>query len=327
MTDKTIKFFVEEKDDNKRLDIFLVKVLKSQTRSNLKKMIKNGNVLIDGKKVFSASKKIKFNNEIQIVLKKEIKENIIPAQIDLDIIYEDEYLLVINKPPGMVVHPGAGNIKKTLVNALMHHYKNSLSNLSGEDRPGIVHRIDKDTSGLVVVAKNNFIHSELSKQFSNHSITRKYLALIWGSLRPLSGKIETFISRDIRNRQLMSVSESKGKRAITNFKTLKVYQKNKIPKISLVEFSLETGRTHQIRVHVKFKKTSILGDKKYGKKIMKFKNINAEFEKKIGELKGQMLHATQLGFKHPEKNQDMMFNCNPPEKFKNILEFIDKIED
>ena len=135
---------------------------------------------------------------------------------------------MINKPPGMVVHPGAGNIKKTLVNALMHHYKNSLSNLSGEDRPGIVHRIDKDTSGLVVVAKNNFIHSELSKQFSNHSITRKYLALIWGSLRPLSGKIETVISRDIRNRQLMSVSESKGKRAITNFKTLKVYQKNKI---------------------------------------------------------------------------------------------------
>ena len=160
-----------------------------------------------------------------------------------------------------MVHPGAGNSKDTLVNILVGNYKKKLSNLSGSSRPGIVHRIDKDTSGVLVVAKNNFIHTGLGKQFSDHSIKRKYVALIWGVLRPLSGTIQTLITRSKRNRQLMTVDEFKGKKAITKYNVIKVYKKKNIPKISLIEFELETGRTHQIRVHMVFKGTSILESK------------------------------------------------------------------
>ena len=194
-----------------------------------------------------------------------------PNNIFLDVIFEDKDILVINKPKGMVVHPGAGNFENTLANALIFKYKNSLSNLNGKLRPGIVHRIDKETSGILVVAKNNLSHSNLGKQFSDHSIKRKYKCLVWGVVRPLNGRIETLISRNKKNRQLMSVSEIVGKKAITNYKTLKVFNKKDIPKISLLECELETGRTHQIRVHLKYKGASILGDKKYGKKISSLK--------------------------------------------------------
>ena len=159
----------------------------------------------------------------------------------------------------------------------MFKYKDNLSNINGKIRPGIVHRIDKDTSGLLVVAKNNFSHSNLSKQFSDHSIKRNYHCLIWGVIRPLNGRVETLICRNQKNRQLMTVSENKGKKAITNYKTLKVFNIKEIPKISLIECQLETGRTHQIRVHLKHKGTSILGDQQYGKKNIKFKKINKDF--------------------------------------------------
>ena len=188
--------------------------------------------------------------------------------------YEDKDILVINKPKGMVVHPGAGNYKNTLVNALLYKYKKNLSDINGALRPGIVHRIDKETSGLLVVAKNNFAHSNLGNQFANHSIKRKYLCLTWGVVRPLKGKIVTLISRSKKNRQLMTVSDINGKKAITNYKTLKVFNIKDIPKISLIECELETGRTHQIRVHLKYKGISLLGDKQYGKKNIKFKKIN-----------------------------------------------------
>ena len=199
----------------------------------------------------------------------------------------------------MVVHPGAGNYEGTLANALLFKYKKNLSNLNGELRPGIVHRIDKETSGLLVVAKNNLAHANLGNQFSKHTVNRKYICLVWGVIRPLSGKIITLITRDKKNRQLMTVSDIKGKKAITNYKTIKVFSIKDIPKISLIECKLETGRTHQIRVHLRYKGTSLLGDKQYGKKNIRFKKIHNEFFTKLTKLSGQALHAKTLEFSHP----------------------------
>ena len=208
---------------------------------------------------------------------------------------------MINKPKGMVVHPGAGNYKNTLANALAYKYKKSLSNISGNLRPGIVHRIDKDTSGLLVVAKNNLAHANLGEQFSKHTINRKYVCLVWGVLRPLNSRIETLITRNKKNRQLMSTSEIIGKKAITNYKTLKIFTIKDVPKISLVECELETGRTHQIRVHLKYKKSSILGDNQYGNKNPKFKKINEKFLQILKKLNGQTLHAKTLEFNRNKK--------------------------
>ena len=282
--------------------------------------------------IYPVSNKTKLLTMIQlalvfiIIFKEQLtpKNKIIPEQINLDIVYEDNDLVVVNKPAGMVVHPGAGNKNGTLVNGLMFKLGNKLSNLGGSERPGIIHRLDKDTSGLIVIAKNNFSHNFLSEQFSKHTIIRKYLAFIWGVIRPLNGNIATYISRDKFNRQTMSVSSTKGKYAVTNYKTIKVFQNKDIPKISLVEFKLETGRTHQIRVHMKYKQTNIIGDKVYGKKRLKFKKINNILEKKIQELKGQMLHAGTLGFAHPKNNKIMKFIIEPPNKFKNLLNFLEK---
>jgi 23S rRNA pseudouridine1911/1915/1917 synthase len=225
----------------------------------------------------------------------------------------------------MVVHPGAGNYKDTLVNALLYKYKNSLSDINGNVRPGIVHRIDRETSGLLVVAKNNLSHSNLGKQFSDHSIKRRYKCLAWGVIRPLNGRIETLISRNKKNRQLMTVSDVNGKKAITNYNTIKVFNIKDIPKISLIECELETGRTHQIRVHLKYKGTSLLGDKQYGKKNIKFKKINTVFFEKLNKLSGQALHAKTLEFFHPSTNKWMVFNSNLPEGFKKILNLLENL--
>ena len=222
----------------------------------------------------------------------------------------------------MVVHPGAGNYKNTLANALLYKYKNKLSDISGELRPGIVHRIDKETSGLLVIAKNNLAHSKLGKQFSNHSIKRKYLCLIWGVIRPLQGRIETLIARNKKNRQLMMVSDFNGKKAITNYKTIKVFDIKDIPKISLIECELETGRTHQIRVHMNYKGTSLLGDNQYGKKNIKFKKVNEDFFKKLSVLSGQALHAKSLGFVHPSKDTWVNFESRLPDDFKKLLDLL-----
>ena len=208
---------------------------------------------------------------------------------------------------------------------MTYKYKTKLSNINGELRPGIVHRIDKETSGLLVIAKNNLAHSKLSQQFSDHSIDRKYLCLVWGVIRPLQGRIETFITRDKKNRQLMTVSELKGKKAVTNYKTIKVFNIKDIPKISFVECKLETGRTHQIRVHMKYKGTSLLGDNQYGKKNIKFKKINEKFFLKFSNLKGQALHAKSLGFVHPAKNKLMNFESNLPSDFNNLVLLLKKL--
>jgi len=318
----SMKFLVKEKDDGKRLDIFLSEKINHLTRSNIKKIIESSNVKINKKITNSSAKKVKLNNTIVIELLIKNSDKLLPNKIKLDIRFEDEDILVINKPKGMVVHPGAGNYKNTLANALVYKYKNKLSNINGELRPGIVHRIDKETSGLLVIAKNNLAHSKLGKQFSNHSIKRKYLCLVWGVIRPLQGRIETLISRNKKNRQLMTVSDFNGKKAITNYKTIKVFNIKNIPKISLIECELETGRTHQIRVHMKYKNASLLGDNQYGKKNIKFKKINEDFFKKLSVLNGQALHAKSLGFIHPSKNKWVSFESELPSDFKQLLHLL-----
>ena len=318
----SMKFLVKEKDDSKRIDVFLSEKIDHLTRSNIKKIIESNNVKINKKIADSSSKKVKVNDEVIIELLIKNLDKLLPNKIKLDIRFEDKDILIINKPKGMVVHPGAGNYKNTLANALIYKYKNKLSNINGELRPGIVHRIDKETSGLLVIAKNNLSHSKLGKQFSDHSIKRKYLCLVWGVIRPLQGRIETLISRNKKNRQLMMVSDFNGKKAITNYRTIKVFNIKDIPKISLIECELETGRTHQIRVHMKYKGSSLLGDNQYGKKNMRFKKINEDFFKKLSVLNGQALHAKSLGFIHPSKNKWVDFESELPSDFNKLLDLL-----
>ena len=321
----TIKFSVNTKFSGERLDIFLAKNIKDYTRSYLKKIIEKKQVKLNNKFVSSPAIKIKYNDQILITIIDKIDTKIIPTKIKLDVIYEDSDILVINKPKGMVVHPGAGNFKNTLVNGLLFKYKKNLSDINGALRPGIVHRIDKETSGLLVIAKNNQTHSDLGRQFSEHTIKRKYYCLSWGVIRPLNGKIKTLIARDKKNRQLMTVSDFNGKIAITNYKTLKVFNIKDIPKISLIECELETGRTHQIRVHLKYKGSTILGDKQYGKKNLKFKKINNEFFLKLNKLTGQALHAKTLEFTHPKTKKRINFNSELPGSFKKMLDLLENL--
>ena len=321
----TIKFSVDTKNSGKRLDVFLTENIKNYTRSFLKQLIENKHVKLNNNLLVSPSTKIKFKDQIIVHIFQKNNQDIIPKKIKLDIVFEDEDILVLNKPKGMVVHPGAGNNENTLVNALLFKYKKNLSDINGALRPGIIHRIDKETSGLLVIAKNNLAHSNLGDQFSKHTIKRKYLCLSWGVIRPLSGKISTLISRDKKNRQLMTVSDINGKKAITNYKTIKVFNIKNIPKISLIECELETGRTHQIRVHLKYKGTSLLGDKQYGKKNIKFKKINNEFFDKLNKLSGQALHAKTLEFTHPVNKKWMSFNSDLPSSFKKILKLLENL--
>ncbi len=321
----SIKFLVTKKENGKRVDIFLSKKINQITRSFAKKLIESKKVKINNKIILTPSTKIKINDKIVIDEINHQEQKLLPKKISLDIIYEDNHLIIINKPKGMVVHPGAGNTENTLANALAYKYKNDLSDINGKLRPGIIHRIDKDTSGLLVVAKNNLAHSNLGKQFSEHTIKRKYLCLVWGVVRPLKGRIVSLITRSKRNRQLMTVSDIKGKKAITNYNTLKVYNIKDIPKISLIECILETGRTHQIRVHLKYKGVSILGDKQYGKKNQTYKKLNKEFSNLIMNLNGQALHAQTLEFFHPKTNKIMSFKSQIPENLKNILDLLNKL--
>ena len=319
-------FSVEEIGNNPRLDKFLAAKFNDITRTQIKKIIISKNLSINNKIVSSPSQKVRIGDKISFSISENKNEHIKPEKIKINIIYEDNDLIVLDKPSGIVVHPGAGNKSGTLVNGLVYHYNKNLSDLNGIYRPGIVHRIDKETSGLIVVAKNNFSHAKLAKQFSDHTIKRKYLALIWGVLRPLKGKIITLISRSKKNRQLMAVSEISGKKAITNYKTLKVFANEEIPKISLVECVLETGRTHQIRVHLSHKGNGLIGDKKYGKqKKMKFKKINKKVEEVLKNFNRQALHAQSLGFTHPSKNRQIEFGSKLPQDFKKILDILEKL--
>jgi 23S rRNA pseudouridine1911/1915/1917 synthase len=315
---KIINLLVGTQDDILRVDQFINKYEKDLSRSKIKNLILKKNLSINNKLNDDPSKKTKINDKISLIIPEPEEVNLKPFEYKIEIIYEDDDLLVLDKKADISMHPGAGNKDRTLVNALIN-YKKKLSNINGELRPGIVHRIDKHTSGLVVIAKNNFSHENLSNQFSEHSIDRKYQTLVWGKLRPSNGKIETLITRSSKNRQLMSVSLSKGKNSITNYKTLEIFEKETVPTFSLIECKLETGRTHQIRVHMSYKGNNIVGDQKYKKKFKKIKNINKDLEKKIINLDRQFLHAISLGFTHPTKNKRMNFKSKLPNDLENIL--------
>ncbi len=319
---KNINIIVDESENNIRIDILINKREKLLSRTRIKNLILKEKLKINNKIIKSPSKKVFGGDTITLQIPDPEIVFLKPFKFKLEIIYEDNDLLVINKPAGIIMHPGAGNYDKTIVNALMHYDKNSLSNIGDKLRPGIVHRIDKNTSGLVVIAKNNETHENLSKQFSDHTIIREYQLLIWGKLRPSSGRIETFITRSSKNRQLMEVSSSKGKKAITNYKTVEIFENQKTPTLSLVECKLETGRTHQIRVHMNFKGNSIVGDDKYKKKYKKLKNIDLDIQNSISKLNRQFLHAKTLGFIHPQTKKEMIFSSLLPQELNNILKML-----
>ena len=303
-----------------RVDTYISFKELSLSRSKVKKLILSNNLKINEVIVNDPSYVLKLGDNIEFCIQPEKIQSLKPYKYKLDIVFEDDDIIVINKSSGISMHPGAGNYDNTIVNALINYNKNSLSNIGDELRPGIVHRIDKNTSGLIVVAKNNQAHEHLSKQFNKHSIIRIYQLLIWGKIRPSKGKVETLITRSSKNRQMMEVSRTKGKKAITNYETLQIFENDKTPTLSLLNCKLETGRTHQIRVHMNYLGNSIVGDDKYKKKFKKIKNINPILEEKLTSLNRQFLHAKTLGFIHPSKNKEMIFNSILPHELEIILE-------
>jgi len=322
--EKKINLIVKDVNKNQRVDVFINKKENNFSRTRIKKLILNKKLKINDIIITDPSKRVSNGDLLNLEIPEPQKASLKPFKYNLNIIYEDKDLIVINKPAGIAMHPGAGNFDNTIVNALINYDKKSLSNIGDELRPGIVHRIDKNTSGLVVVAKNNETHENLSNQFSKHSIKRVYQLLIWGKIRPSKGKIETLITRSSKNRQMMEVSNIKGKNAITNYKTIEIFENKNTPLLSLLECKLETGRTHQIRVHMNFLGNSIVGDDKYKKKIKKIKNIDPSLEKKLIKLNRQFLHAKTLGFSHPRNNKEMLFNSILPQELEIIIKMLRK---
>ena len=319
---KKINLVVKKEENNIRVDVFINKREKDFSRTRIKNLILDKKLKINNNIITDPSRKISFEDNINLTIPEPKKASLKPFKYKLDIIYEDSDLIIINKPSGIVMHPGAGNYDNTLVNALIYHDKDALSNIGDELRPGIVHRIDKNTSGLIVIAKNNQTHENLSNQFSKHTITRIYRLLVWGKLRPSQGKIETLITRSSKNRQMMEVSRTKGKKAITNYKTLQIFENKNIPTLSLLDCKLETGRTHQIRVHMNYLGHSIVGDDKYKKKFKKIKNINPFLKEKLMNLNRQFLHAQTIGFFHPKKKKEMIFNSILPNELETVLKIL-----
>ena len=320
--EKKINLIVKDDDKNLRVDVFINKREIQISRTRIKNLILNRKLKFNNEILQDPSKKISIGDILELTIPEPKKASLKPFDYKLDIIYEDDDLIVLNKPAGIVMHPGAGNFDNTIVNALMNYDKNSLSNIGDELRPGIVHRIDKNTSGLVVIAKNNQTHEHLSIQFNKHSIIRVYELLIWGKIRPSKGKIETLITRSSKNRQMMEVSNTKGKKAITNYKTIETFENKNTPTLSLLECKLETGRTHQIRVHMNYLGNSIVGDDKYKKKFKKIKNIEPPLEKNLTNLNRQFLHAKTIGFIHPKKKKEMIFNSILPHELETILKIL-----
>jgi len=316
------EFQISLNDEKKRIDVFLNKKLKDLSRSHIKNLILSGQLKINETVIKSPSYKVRLNDFVSLNIFQKPVQNLVPFDFKLNIVFEDDDIIVIDKPAGISMHPGAGNYDKTIVNALINYNKNSLSNVGDELRPGIVHRIDKNTSGLVVIAKNNNAHENLSNQFSKHTIERVYQLLVWGKIRPSKGRVETLITRSSRNRQLMEASNTKGKKAITNYKTIEIFENKNVPTLSLLECKLETGRTHQIRVHMTYLGNNIVGDDKYKKKFKKIKNINPLLEDKLLNLKRQFLHAKTIGFTHPKKNKEMIFSSILPQDLDIILKML-----
>ena len=288
-------------NDGIRLDKYLMLNL-NISRSKAQKLVDNKNILVNGNKS-KASYIIKLDDKIDVLSLEDEVIDIEAENIPLDIIYEDDYLLVVNKPSGMVVHPGNGNYNHTLVNALMYHCNNNLSSVNGDIRPGIVHRIDADTSGLLLVAKNDNVHNDLAKQISEKSVVRKYMCLVHGVINEDTATIDAPIGRDKNNRKKMCVTADNSKDAVTNIRILERYNDS-----TLIECILETGRTHQIRVHMEYIKHPVVNDPVYGYNKVDDKDF------------GQKLHAKEIGFVHPVTNEFMDFQVEPPKKFWEILE-------
>ncbi len=305
-----MKFVVDKEDVSKRLDIYLSEKMEDVTRSYIKTLIEDGNVLINNKKE-KAGYKLKLNDNIDVTLVERQSENILPEDIPLDIIYEDNDIIIVNKPKGMVVHPANGNYSGTMVNSLMNSHKDKLSSINGVIRPGIVHRIDKDTSGILVVAKNDNAHKKLAEQFKVHSIKRKYVALVKGIIKEDSITINMPIGRSSKDRKKMAVTDKNSRNAVTHISVLKRFYTSNV---TLIEAELETGRTHQIRVHMAYIHHPLVGDEVYGKKDSKFK------------VEGQMLHAKYLGFIHPTTGKFVEFEEDVPKYFKDILNTLENKE-
>ncbi|EJO5346616.1 RluA family pseudouridine synthase [Clostridium botulinum] len=293
---------VEKEYDNIRLDLYLSKVFKNKSRSYLQGIINEGNVLVNNKEK-KRNYKLKVEDNIEVNIPEPKSLQIEPEDIKLDVVYEDKDVIVVNKPQEMIVHPAPGVYTGTLVNALLNHCKD-LSGINGVARPGIVHRIDKDTSGILVVAKNDISHNNLAAQFKEHSISRVYMALVEGIIKNEQGTIEAPIGRHPVDRIKMSVVKD-GRHAVTHYKVIETFKNH-----TLVECRLETGRTHQIRVHMSYMKHPLVGDPVYGYKKQRF------------NLKGQMLHAKLLGFIHPTKGEYVEFKSELPDYFKKIIKIL-----
>lgn len=285
-----------------RIDKYLAEVMNDYSRSFLQKQLKDGNVSVN-EKTAKASLKVAEDDEVRIFIPENKEPDIVPEDIPLDILYEDQQLLVVNKPKGMVVHPSAGHYSHTLVNALMFHCKDQLSGINGVLRPGIVHRIDMDTTGALVVCKTDLAHQSLAEQLKIHSITRRYRAIVHGRLKEDFGTIEGTIGRHPTDRKKMAINVKNGKPATTHYKVLERFDQ-----FTYVECELETGRTHQIRVHMSSIGHPLLGDVVYGPK-----------KSAVPNLQGQTLHAMVLGFLHPVSNEYMEFTAPLPEYFEKLL--------
>ncbi len=300
-----INFEITEDFVGCRIDKYLCDQMENITRNAIQKLIEQDKIFVNHKKIKS-SYKVNLNDIIQVELEEAVPLDIIAEDIPLNILYEDNDLIVINKPQGMVVHPAPGHNTGTLVNALLYHCKGQLSGINGIMRPGIVHRIDKDTTGILVVAKNDISHNFLSEQLRDHSMTRKYVAIVLNKIQENFGRIDKPIGRDPKDRKKRAVTSKNSKHAITNYKVLCRYGK-----YTLVECVLETGRTHQIRVHMASIGHPVLGDDVYG---------NHKFK---ANLYGQLLHAQTLGFIHPTTKEYMEFEAPIPEHFKKIMNLIE----
>lgn len=289
-----------------RIDSWLSTTLEDYSRTYIQKLCQEGNVLVNGAQAKS-NLKLKSGDKIVVNVPEPELLNIEAEEIPLDIVYEDEHIIIINKPKGMVVHPAAGNYTGTLVNALMKHCGDTLSDINGVIRPGIVHRIDKDTSGLLVVAKSNKAHEKLSNKLRTHDIKREYIALVEGIIYENNGKIDAPIGRHPLDRKKMSVNLNNGRDAITHFKVLERFST-----ATYLGLKLETGRTHQIRVHLSYINHPVIGDAVYGRKKQRF------------DTHGQALHAIRLQFEHPITGEDMRFETAVPDYFQKLLQELEE---
>ncbi|MBN9344216.1 MAG: hypothetical protein BGO76_08615 [Caedibacter sp. 38-128] len=311
------KYIIESQDAGLRLDRVLAQKCSDLSRTRIKNLIEQHKILVEGKMCLPSSK-VKENDEIIITIEPLVEALPKPQSIPLDVIYEDQDIIVINKPAGMVVHPAPGNYDQTLVNALLAHCEGSLSGISGVKRPGIVHRLDKGTSGLLVAAKHDKAHQGLVSQFANRDLKRQYFAIVWGRINPLEGLIEGNIGRSPRNRQKMALLREGGKEARTFYNTIEIFGRF----ASLVECQLETGRTHQIRVHLASEGHGIIGDPLYGRSPKGYAGIVQKMKELTEQNTRPLLHAYCLTFIHPMTQQEMQLKCELPADFKEAMTFL-----